>query len=206
MLPVCFPPWWLVVFCFAFFLVLAVCLVLVLLFVFVMIFLTWNCQGVAAKETQRTFKEVIRTHKPQLVGLLEPKISGFNADKVCNSLGFDDWVRVEALGFSGGVWVIWQHSVHVEIIKTHPQFIFSQVQEHNNDPWGLAIVYGSPSLHLRRRLWRDLNMENVKFNGPWLATGDFNAVASLTEVSNPSSFCQQRSTDFTDWIFQPRSC
>lgn len=68
-----------------------------------MISLIWNIQGAGLRETIRSLKEMIRIDKPQILGLLEPKISGSNADVVCNKLGFTDWIRVEALGFSGGI-------------------------------------------------------------------------------------------------------
>lgn len=30
-------------------------------------------------------------------------MSGANADTVCKKLGFDNWARIEAVGFSGGI-------------------------------------------------------------------------------------------------------
>lgn len=32
-------------------------------------------------------------------------MSGSGADNICNSMGFKSWVCVEAIGFSGGIWV-----------------------------------------------------------------------------------------------------
>lgn len=168
---------------------------------FLMICLIWNCQGAASREVLHTLKDMIKVHRPAILGILEPKISGVKADDVCNKLGFDDWVRVEALGFSGGIWVLWKNSIKVNIIKTHPQFIMMQVKEDNQDPWCLAVVYGSPSHSLRKRLWRDLRKERLDFNYPWLAVGDFNAVVSASEVSDPNSFARRRNADFVDWIF-----
>lgn len=70
----------------------------------------------------RTLKKMIKVHKPHILGLLEPKISRVRVDFVCNDLGFEDWVSVEALGFSGGIWVFWRNTIDVHIIKTHPQY------------------------------------------------------------------------------------
>lgn len=94
-----------------------------------MICMVWICQGVASREVLRFLLDMIKMHKPQVLGLLETKVSGAKADSICNKLGFDDWVRVEALGFSGGIWVLRRNSIHIKVVKTHPQFIFLQVDD-----------------------------------------------------------------------------
>ena len=54
----------------------------------------------------RTIKDLLKINNSMILGLLEPRISGVQADKRCNSLGFESWIRVEALGFSGGIWLL----------------------------------------------------------------------------------------------------
>ena len=49
--------------------------------------LIWNCSGAASKSFNRTVKDMIQTFKPDLIGMVETKISGGQADKVCNKLG-----------------------------------------------------------------------------------------------------------------------
>lgn len=39
--------------------------------------------------------------------LIERRINSESADAVSRSLGKNRWVRSEASGFSGGVWVLW---------------------------------------------------------------------------------------------------
>nr|GMD68491.1 ribonuclease H [Ipomoea batatas] len=102
---------------------------------------------------------------------MEPKVSGAHANTICMKLGFLDWVRVEAVGFSGGIWVFWNKSSNVKVVATHPQFILLQVQDANRVDWHLAVVYGSPTHHLRRRLWNELTMAKQGFAGPWIAAG-----------------------------------
>lgn len=89
-----------------------------------MICRAWNCQGAASREVLRFLLDMVNVHKPQVLGLLEMKISGFKADDVCKKLGFDDWVRVEALRFSGGIWILWRNLVYIDVIRTHPQYVF----------------------------------------------------------------------------------
>ncbi|MBA0626805.1 hypothetical protein Godav_004406 [Gossypium davidsonii] len=56
-----------------------------------------------------------REHKPDLVGVLEIRVSGFKADSIIAKLSFQFLHRVEALGFSGDIWVGWRDSASVEI-------------------------------------------------------------------------------------------
>ena len=64
----------------------------------------WNYNGAASRSFLCTLKDVIHRYKPGILGLLETKVSGQRqADDICNKLGFDYWVRVEALGFNGGI-------------------------------------------------------------------------------------------------------
>ena len=64
---------------------------------------------------------------------------------------------VEALGYSGGIWLFWKDSLTINIIKTHPQFILDDVVERVNKHWLLSVVYGSPNHTLRSNLRQDLN-------------------------------------------------
>ena len=66
------------------------------------------------------------------------------------------YVWVEAVGFSGGIWVFWIDNLFIDIIQTHPQFILLRVQQGRSSPWFFSIAYVSPSPILRKRLWQDL--------------------------------------------------
>ncbi|XP_031095036.1 uncharacterized protein LOC115999320 [Ipomoea triloba] len=69
----------------------------------------------------------IRLHKPTIVCLLEPKVSEDQANRICSSFGFEEWIRVEAVGFSGGIWILWRNTIVIEAVETHPQFITIRV-------------------------------------------------------------------------------
>lgn len=162
--------------------------------------IVWNCQGAASKRFLRAAKSIVNNHKPECLCILEPKTSGTNADDICFKIGFDFWVRVEAVGMSGGIWVLWQSSVHIDVTWTHPQFILLTFEDAHKGNHNIAIVYGSPSRTLRQKLWKDLGNSKGSVNYPWIALGDFNFVTSKEEVSNANSYSDQRSKSFNDWI------
>ena len=61
--------------------------------------LVWNCSGAASQSFNRLVKELIRIHKPDIMSLVVPRISGVQADStVCIKMGLNHWIRVEAEG------------------------------------------------------------------------------------------------------------
>ncbi|XP_031131792.1 uncharacterized protein LOC116033172 [Ipomoea triloba] len=162
---------------------------------------SWNCQGAASKSFIRTAKWFISKYHPNIFCLVETKTSGCNADSLCAKLGFDKWARVEALGFSGGIWILWSNSVQIEVLHSHPQFVHMAITDQLGRFWNLSVVYGSPTLHLRRRLWSSLKRTKLHVNHPWLIAGDFNAIANDYECSSPSNPGNHKNADFRNWIF-----
>lgn len=65
--------------------------------------LCWNCRGAGSKSFLRNLRELLFIHKPDVVALLEPRVSGVGADRICKLIGRENWVRAEANGFSGGI-------------------------------------------------------------------------------------------------------
>ncbi|KAE8729471.1 Xyloglucan galactosyltransferase KATAMARI1 [Hibiscus syriacus] len=61
----------------------------------------------------RYFKQVVRYHKPYFVALLETRVSGLKADSIIAKFGFCNSFRVEAQGFRGGIWLLWQDHLQV---------------------------------------------------------------------------------------------
>ncbi|XP_038688673.1 uncharacterized protein LOC119987842 [Tripterygium wilfordii] len=161
----------------------------------------WNCQGAASREFNRALKDLLRLHRPGVLGLLEPKVSGSHADSLCKQWGFANWVRVEAFGFSGGIWVFWHDKYQIEVVHTHPQFVHLCVNGDGARNWFLTVVYGSPNATLRKMLWQDLRKEEIGITAPWLLAGDFNSVVSSDEVSSNRHQVHKRCAGFVNWIF-----
>ena len=67
----------------------------------------WNVQGAASSNFCRAFRTIVNNYKPSLVVLREPSISGSKADEFIKKSGFDNSYHVEAVGFSGGIWLLW---------------------------------------------------------------------------------------------------
>lgn len=70
--------------------------------------LIWNCRGAGGRSFHNLIRDCIRIYRLDFVDILEPRISGNTADKVVKRIGLSEGIRVEANGFSGGIWCLWK--------------------------------------------------------------------------------------------------
>lgn len=118
----------------------------------IMRYLAWNCQGAAYHGFMRLVKILISKERLNFLCLMETKVSGDQANDICKWMRFDDCLRVEAFGFSGGIWTFWINTMKVDIIiATHPQFVLLRVCEQGTNPWYVSFLYGSQTNHMRKQ-------------------------------------------------------
>lgn len=67
--------------------------------------MVWNVQGAGSREFLSVLRETVRTHKPIVLALVETHMGGVHALKIASSIGFNGHTRVDAQGFSGGIWL-----------------------------------------------------------------------------------------------------
>ncbi|EEF27981.1 conserved hypothetical protein [Ricinus communis] len=103
----------------------------------------WNCQGGDFKRFCSYPLRFIATHKLEVLGLLETKI------------------QVEAVGLNGGIWVLWQDTVQLNICFTCPEFVLVRVHKAFSRLWFFSIDYSSPNSSLKKLLWNDLKFQNL---------------------------------------------
>ncbi|KAI9124541.1 hypothetical protein K1719_004463 [Acacia pycnantha] len=108
--------------------------------------------------------------------ILEPRISGSKADAVIKKLGFHNSHRVEASGFSGGIWILWSSFVQINILVNHVQFVHMEVScNGHNSKVLFTAVYGSPQNQYRKFLWQDLDLLADNISSPWVLA-DFQGI------------------------------
>ncbi|KAI9125777.1 hypothetical protein K1719_003195 [Acacia pycnantha] len=144
--------------------------------------ITWNCQRAFDKKFPSIFKSLVFNYKPDIFVIVEPRISGPKADKVIKKLGFQFSHRIEATGFSGGIWILWSSNVSITFLANQVQFIHMEVSwVHHGSTFLFTAVYGSPHKKFRQFLWQDLQLIANNLSSPWLLAGDFNAILSPDE-------------------------
>ena len=112
--------------------------------------LIWNIQGIGNSETLNILREHIRQHRPHIVALVETRISGARAQITSAKIGFRNCFRVEAQGFQGGIWVLWnEDEIEVEVLTSHAQFVTVELKQHGRLSWVLTCVYANPQPQTR---------------------------------------------------------
>lgn len=81
--------------------------------------MVWNNQGVGSREFMSSLTEVIRNNKLIVRVLVKTHMGGDHAQKVAKILGYNGHTRVDAQGFSRGIWVYWKPEL-VTIYRPNP--------------------------------------------------------------------------------------
>ncbi|XP_061343584.1 uncharacterized protein LOC133289618 [Gastrolobium bilobum] len=71
--------------------------------------------GAAKREFGGALKSMVRNNNVDIIVLLEPRTQSGVCNKLLKILGFDSSAMEEAVGFAGGIWVMW-HSKKVEVV------------------------------------------------------------------------------------------
>ncbi|KAL4326271.1 hypothetical protein GQ457_11G005490 [Hibiscus cannabinus] len=144
-----------------------------------------------------------QVHKPDIVAIMEPRISGAKADNFIRRSGFAASYRVEADGFSGGIWVLWKDSVTMDILAVSNQFIHGICCDRDTLQKSLiTFVYACPDSYRRRHLWTQLLALAPRSFMPWLLGGDFNVIASSSERQGGSERRSGVCPKFNEFLFQ----
>lgn len=63
----------------------------------------WNVKRASGTDFRRVFREMVKSYKPNLVVLTETRVSGDCTNSNINGLGFERFIKVDAMGFSNGI-------------------------------------------------------------------------------------------------------
>lgn len=129
-------------------------------------------------------RDLVSRHKLDMLFLFETRVSGARADRIISRMGFSNSCKIDAIGYSGGIWLLWNGDcVDVDILLTHRQFIHVKVKSSPREaPWFLTGVYGSPQIQGRNELWCELKHLAPSCTGPWLVWGDFNSFSLVRRM------------------------
>ncbi|KAL8159501.1 hypothetical protein V2J09_001038 [Rumex salicifolius] len=137
----------------------------------------WNAQGAWSKGFRRACRYILNQFQTDVLALLEPQIVG----SVCDSLGFSNNYCVEAVGASGGVWLLWNESNTIlQVTDDTTHFIHAKIDVLRFS-YHLIMVYGPPSPARRVQFWEELENTVASINDPLFIGGDFNVIVSLDE-------------------------
>lgn len=121
-----------------------------------------------------------RQHHYDIVILTETRVSGERAENIIARLGFERYTKVDAMGFVGGIWILWNlNVVFLEPVASSFQEIHLECKVCNNN-FLLTTIYASLMFERKKMLWDSFISLSSHTNTPWLLIGDFN------DISKPS--------------------
>lgn len=127
--------------------------VLFSLYIVMLNIISWNCRGARPRYFPRLVHEIKNKYNIHVMVIMEPKVSGQRVDSIISKLGFQNNFRVEAEGFSGGTWVLWEGDIVNDIINTSNQLIHSEVSfKEGRENFLLTCVWQSNSFNKTRTL------------------------------------------------------
>ncbi|XP_047266782.1 uncharacterized protein LOC124897662 [Capsicum annuum] len=108
--------------------------------------------------------------------LLETKIKEHKS--LSDALGLDTHVQVSAIGFSGGIAVMWKQDVlQLDNFSSSAQGIHVMVKVRpDHRSWLFLAIYASPDYHMHTQLWDELCDISNRYSGEWFMGGDFNDI------------------------------
>ncbi|PHU23004.1 hypothetical protein BC332_08111 [Capsicum chinense] len=146
------------------------------------------------------FRELIETHKPALVVLLETHRD--NHQSMPYEFHFSNIVAVPAEGQVGGISILW----HVNLLNvtnvalTHQEIrCIIQVLPSPNK-WLFLAIYVFNNASDRLMLWDNLKNVVDSMSGPWLIGGDFNEISKASEKFGGLAANWNRVNRFTDCL------
>ncbi|XP_028112500.1 uncharacterized protein LOC114310648 [Camellia sinensis] len=144
--------------------------------------LVWNCRGVGNSAFKRNMRELISTHKPERLILMETKVPFSSMGNYFNNMGFTAATIVDTIGRAGGIWLLWD-TAHVSIRASHAtnQVIQATIHKEDYEEWILSAVYASPHPSQGDELWNNLEETTRSMEKPWLVAVDFNDYTNHNE-------------------------
>ncbi|KAL8138020.1 hypothetical protein V2J09_004021 [Rumex salicifolius] len=138
--------------------------------------LLWNCSRVNKSGFVKKMNYAIRTHACKVITLLETKVSGATAGSIYKGIKLSSSYMVEAQGFTGRIWLLWDDSqVFVQIVAAKDHYIHTKITVGSNS-FHFVFTYAPPTV-----FWNALEDELAQIIELIFVGGDFNYILDYNE-------------------------
>jgi len=153
---------------------------------------SWNVRGFGADRKKSMVKEIIRTEKLDLIGLVETKhteVTQWEMAKCWGKVEFD-YSHVMATQNSGGIIVTWNH----EAFTVGNSFASSRwlclvgIFQQLKISCALCVVYAPTDHNERMKTWDQLRYMKAIVGVPCIIMGDFNEVMEPSERKGAAGY------------------
>lgn len=142
--------------------------------------LSWNCCSLGPNATVLEFKQLVARVRPYLIFLSEVRCSRQWVEGIRSQIGYDSSFVVRGEGTGGGLALIWDTNVVVNLKSYNLSHIDVDLAVGGNI-CRFTGFYGNPVRHLRFQSWNILRQLARGNSKPWIVMGDFNEILSSNE-------------------------
>ncbi|XP_060972109.1 uncharacterized protein LOC133038080 [Cannabis sativa] len=147
-----------------------------------MIVISWNGRGLSNPRAVRQLRLLISQTSPDVIFIMESKLSVGSITKFRNILKFPNGVEVPRVGLSGGLLFLWKSDVNVTILNYGKNFVDCYMSLSDGPSWHFSGFYGDPCVSQRNLTWQLLTkLKDTAPLLPWLVLGDFNETISHSD-------------------------
>ncbi|XP_061367553.1 uncharacterized protein LOC133310607 [Gastrolobium bilobum] len=105
---------------------------------------------------------MVDNHKVCVVVLMETRTSSVVCSKLLKKINFDKFIVEEAIGFAGGIWVLWDsRKVTVNLLSSKSQFIHMKMELEDSKSFLWTAIYANPNEEIRHAIWEDIRVEEI---------------------------------------------
>lgn len=115
--------------------------------------LSWNCRGLGDSSAVPLLRDLIRSHRPDIVFLYETISTSQVMDSARHSIGFDNCLAVNRVGRSGGIVVLWMNTVNCTDTGYSRHRVDLIVTKERFGTWRLTGYYGYANRAHRKESW-----------------------------------------------------
>ncbi|KAA3453657.1 reverse transcriptase [Gossypium australe] len=139
--------------------------------------LSWNVRGLGQPRTVRRLKNKLRRIQPQILFLMETKVTSKRMESIRRKCGFLNGIDVAATGTRGGLSLGWKEGLNLMLKSFSNYHIDVEVEDEDEvDTWRFTGFYEVPVENERKESWKLLRALKRRNDKPWLITGDFNEI------------------------------
>lgn len=143
--------------------------------------LFWNATGAGSNGFKAVVLDLIKLNSVDFLFICESRVQFSKVEDHFQKIGFNTIEVVEANGFSGGLWTMWNsNKIKISVYHSIARSISLKFYGTGND-WILTCIYASPCKTLRQELWNYLSVIHSTHQLPQLALGDFNEIIAFAD-------------------------
>jgi len=150
--------------------------------------ISWNVQGAKKAKVHEEVKFLQRSHKPDILFLIETMTNDRNTAQILPKMGFDNYDFISPINHSGVIWVLWNNNrIHASILRKDSRAIHMLVHDPSNlNNLVISGVYGPAQCGEKEHFWANLEQLNNVIDLPWCIVGDLNELEKQAEKKGDS--------------------